>query len=266
MKYISWNINGYRAWVDKEGTVDFLLSQNPDAICFQETKAQTEQIEESVAHHFYHWPHHFYNAAEKKGYSGTAILSKHEPLSVRYGIDDLPLADDEGRVITLEFDSHYLVTVYTPNSKPELERVDLRHQEWDVQFLKYLKMLEQKKPVVVCGDLNVAPTEMDLKNDKTNRTTDTRPGSPGATDKEREGFANYLEAGFIDTWRHLHPDERKYSWWSYRSNARATNAGWRIDFFLVSQNLQEHIKAAEIHDDIHGSDHCPVSLELKTKK
>ena len=263
MKYISWNINGYRAWVDKEGTVDFLLAENPDVICFQETKAQTEQIEESVAFHFKQWPHHFFNQAEKKGYSGTAVLSKHEPMSVSYGIDGLDLADSEGRVITVEYSDHFLMTVYTPNSKPDLARVDLRHDEWDKQFLSYMQRLEKKKPVVVCGDLNVAPTEIDLKNDATNRTTDTRPGSPGATDKERRGFANYLAAGFIDTWRYLYPEERTYSWWSYRSNARATNAGWRIDFFLASASLEDRISAAHIYDQVHGSDHCPVGLELQ---
>lgn len=263
MKFISWNINGYRAWVQKEGTVDFLLRENPDFICFQETKAQTEQIEESVAFHFKKWPHHFFNSAEKKGYSGTAIISKHEPISVHYGIDDLPLADDEGRVITLEYDDFYLVTVYTPNSKPSLARVDLRYDEWDKKFLAHMRRLEKNKPVVVCGDLNVAPTALDLKNDKTNRTTETFAGNPGATDKERSGFANYLSAGFIDTFRFLHPETLTYSWWSYRSNARASNAGWRIDFFLTSKSMIPRIHQAVIHDNITGSDHCPVALKIR---
>lgn len=259
---ISWNVNGYRAWVEKEGAVDFLLSQNPDVICFQETKAQVEQIAESMAQTFSSWPHQFFNQAIKKGYSGTAVLSKIEPLSVNYGIKGLPLADDEGRVITVEYEQYYLVTVYTPNSKPDLARVDLRHDDWDKKFLKYMQKLEKEKPVVVCGDLNVAPTEIDLKNDKTNRTTEKFPGNPGATDKERAGFANYMAAGFIDTWRHLNGEDRKYSWWSYRSNARATNAGWRIDFFLASQSLEKKIKDAHIYNEAYGSDHCPIGLEL----
>ena len=259
---ISWNVNGYRSWVEKEGTVDFLLKEDPEVICMQETKAQVEQIAQSMARVFSLWPHQFFNQAIKKGYSGTAILSKKEPLSVSYGIQGLVLADQEGRVITVEFDDYYLVTVYTPNSKPNLARVDLRYEEWDKKFLAYLQELEKSKPVVVCGDLNVAPTEMDLKNDKTNRTTETFPGNPGATDKEREGFANYLQAGFIDTWRTMNPQERKYSWWSYRSKARATNAGWRIDFFLSSQSLQKKIKQAHIYNEAYGSDHCPVGLEL----
>ncbi len=263
MKYISWNINGYRAWVQKEGTVDFLLQQNPDAICFQETKAHTDKIQESVETVFVAWPYQYFFQAVKPGYSSTAILSKTEPINVTYGIKNLPLSIDEGRVITAEFDDHYLVTVYTPNSKPDLARVDVRHDEWDKKFLAYMKKLEKKKPVVVCGDLNVAPTEIDLKNDKTNRTTEKFPGNPGATDKERAGFANYMKSQFIDTWRMQNPDERKYSWWSYRSNARASNAGWRIDFFLASSSLEKRIKATHIYNEAYGSDHCPVGLELK---
>ena len=263
MKYLSWNINGYRAWVQKDNTVDFILSVNPDVICFQETKAQQDQIEESVAINFAAWPYQYFNSADKKGYSSTAMLCRTEPVSVIYGIKNLDLSDSEGRVVTAEFADHFLVTVYTPNSKPDLARVDLRHDDWDKKFLAYMKKLEKKKPVVVCGDLNVAPTEIDLKNDKTNRTTEKFQGNPGATDRERAGFAAYMGAGFVDTYRHLFPEERKYSWWSYRSNARASNAGWRIDFFLTSGSLAGKIKNAEIYNDSYGSDHCAVGLELK---
>lgn len=263
MKFISWNINGYRAWVQKEGTVDFLLSEKPDFICFQETKAQAEQITDSVSEIFSSLPYQYFNSAIKKGYSGTAILAKHKPDAVTYGVPGLDLSDDEGRVITLEYGTFFLITVYTPNSKPDLARVDLRHDEWDKKMLKYMQKLEKKKPVIYCSDMNVAPTPMDLKNDKTNRTTDKFPGNPGATDKERVGFANYMKYGFIDTWRYLHPEDIKYSWWSYRSNARASNAGWRIDFFLTSNILAQKITQATVHDDVYGSDHCPVSLEVK---
>ena len=176
----------------------------------------------------------------------------------------MDLADDEGRVITAEFKDYYLVNVYTPNSKPDLARVDYRHQEWDVLFLKYLKKLEKKKPVILCGDLNVAHTEIDLKNPGSNKTTATKPGNPGFTDKERAGMDNYLKNGFIDTFRHIYPDTiEKYSWWSYRFGARANNSGWRIDYFLISESLKESLQEAKIHDDIHGSDHCPVSIEIK---
>ena len=262
MHMLSWNINGYRAWVQKEGTVEFVARCNPDVICFQETKAHTDKIQESVAHMFAAWPYQYFHQAIKPGYSSTVVLSRVEPLSMDYGIPDLELSTAEGRVITVEFTDYYLVNVYTPNSKSDLARVDLRHDEWDKKFLNYMQQLEKKKPVVVCGDMNVAPTAIDLKNDKTNRTTKNFPGNPGATDKERAGFAAYLQAGFVDTWRHLHPEEQKYSWWSYRSGARATNAGWRIDFFLVSQSLVSRITQAEIHNEVYGSDHCPVGLEL----
>jgi len=264
MKAISWNVNGFRAWKEKEGAVDFLLQEDPDFICFQETKAQPEQINGFAAELFPDHGYQYFNSAIKKGYSSTAILSKHEPISISNEIQGLDLANDEGRVITAEFKKYYLVTVYTPNSKPDLARVDYRHQEWDVKFLKYLKDLEKKKPVIVCGDLNVAPTEIDLKNPSSNKTTEKNPGNPGFTDKEREGFMNYVTQGFIDTFRHLYPDTtERYSWWSYRFNARKNNAGWRIDFFLISQKLKDKLIDAKIHDDIHGSDHCPVSIEMK---
>lgn len=264
MKAISWNVNGFRAWKEKDGAVDFLLQENPDFICLQETKAQPEQIVDFAAEIFKDYPHHFFNSAIKKGYSGTAIFSKHEPISVSYAIDTLDLADDEGRVITAEFDDYYLVTVYTPNSKPDLSRVDYRHDEWDPKFLNYLKKLEKEKPVVVCGDLNVAHEEIDLKNPGSNKTTEKNPGNPGFTDKERKGFTNYIKKGFVDTFRYLYPDTvERYSWWSYRFNARTNNSGWRIDYFLISDSLKSKLKDAKIHDKITGSDHCPVSIELK---
>lgn len=264
MKAISWNVNGFRAWKEKEGAVDFLLSENPDFICLQETKAQPEQISDFAAELFPKHTYQYFNSAIKKGYSSTAIFSKEKPLSISNEIKGLDLALDEGRVITAEFENYYLVTVYTPNSKPDLSRVDYRHQEWDVQFLNYLQKLEKKKPVIVCGDLNVAHTEIDLKNPKSNRTTEKNPGNPGFTDKEREGFTNYVTQGFIDTFRHLYPDTTdRYSWWSYRFGARANNAGWRIDYFLISNSLKEKLTDAKIHDNITGSDHCPVSVEMK---
>lgn len=263
MKYISWNVNGFRAWKEKPGAIEFLHQENPDAICFQETKAQPEQILDDAKKLFSEYPHHYFNSAVKKGYSGVAILSKIEPKQVTYGIEGLALADEEGRVLTAEYADHFLVTVYTPNSKPDLARVDYRHQEWDVQFLKYLKKLEKKKPVVVCGDLNAAHQEIDIKNATSNKTTPKSPGTAGFTDKEREGFENYLQAGFIDTFRFLKPDTVKYSWWSYKFNAKANNAGWRIDYFLTSKSLEKRILEAEIHDTVLGSDHCPVSLTFK---
>ena len=262
--FVSWNINGYRAWIEKDGTKDFLGKNHFDVICFQETKAQPEQIRPSAKEHFPDHTYQYFFSAEKKGYSSVALLSRIEPISVSHGIDKLPLSVTEGRVITAEYAGFYLITVYTPNSKPDLARVDLRHQEWDPGFLEYIQALEKKKPVIICGDLNVAPTPLDLKNEKTNRTTDKRPGSPGATDKEREGFANYMKAGLIDTWRALHPEQTdRYTWWSYRSGARAGNAGWRIDFFLISESLSEQVIHADIHDEVTGSDHCPVSLRMQ---
>ncbi len=263
MKAISWNVNGFRAWKDKDGAVDFLLSEDPDIICLQETKAQPEQINGFAAELFPKHGYQYFNSAIKKGYSSTAVFLKQEPISISNEIKGLDLANDEGRVITAEYKKYYLVNVYTPNSKPDLARVDYRHKEWDVLFLKYLKKLEKKKPVILCGDLNVAHTEIDLKNPQNNRTTEKNPGNPGFTDKEREGFTNYVSQGFIDTFRYLHPDTiEKYSWWSYRFNARKNNSGWRIDYFLISESLKGKLKTAQIHDDIHGSDHCPVSIEV----
>lgn len=250
MKYISWNVNGIRACVTK-GFLDYFKEVDADAFCLQETKLQAGQIELDLPGY-----HQYWNYAEKKGYSGTAIFTKKEPLSVQYGLG-IPEHDTEGRVITLEFENHYLVTVYTPNAKSELARIDYRMQ-WEDAFLGHLKALENNKPVIVCGDLNVAHQEIDLKNPKTNR------GSAGFSDEERGKFSDLLESGFIDTFRHFYPEtEGAYSWWSYRFKAREKNAGWRIDYFLVSAVLKEALKAAEIHRDILGSDHCPVVLEIE---
>jgi len=252
MKLISWNVNGIRACITK-GFHDFVAKENPDVICLQETKAHPEQVDIELKD----YEHHYWNSAERKGYSGVAVFSKIKPISVAYGIG---LLDEEGRVITLEFEDYYLVTVYTPNSKRELERVDFRHQEWDKQFLEHVKQLP--KPVIFCGDLNVAHTEIDLARPQGNKTTATKPGNAGFTDKEREGFDNIIDAGFIDSYRHLNPDERKYSWWSYMFKARQNNVGWRIDYFCVNQALEKKLKRADILTDVLGSDHCPILLEI----
>lgn len=253
MKLISWNVNGIRACLTK-GFLESMRQYNPDIICLQETKAHKEQVDLQLEE----YPYHYWNSAERKGYSGVAVFSKIKPLTVTYGIGVL---DEEGRVITLEFDDYYLVTVYTPNSKGDLSRVDFRHDEWDQKFLEHVKNLP--KPVIFCGDLNVAHTEMDLKNPQSNKTTKTKPGNCGFTDKERKGFDNIIDAGFIDSYRHLNPDEKKYSWWSYMFKAREKNIGWRIDYFCVNEALKEKIKNADILTEIHGSDHCPVFLEIE---
>jgi exodeoxyribonuclease-3 len=256
MKIISWNVNGIRA-VLKKGFIDFVKEENPDILCIQEIKAHPEQVNLVLENH----PHHYWNSAERKGYAGTAIFSKIKPLSISKGIGHE--IDNEGRVLTLEFEKFYLVTVYVPNAKHDLSRISLRHKEWDPKFLEYCKELENKKPVIFCGDLNVAHKEIDLKNDKANRTTETKPGNPGFTDKEREGFSNFIEHGFIDTFRHFYPEEEKYSWWSYRAGVRERNIGWRIDYFLTSPSLIESVKEAFILNEIFGSDHCPVGIKLK---
>ena len=249
MKFISWNVNGLRACVGK-GFTEFLLSEDADLFCVQETKLQEGQIALELPGY-----HQYWNYAEKKGYSGTAIFTKKEPLCVSYGIG-IPQHDHEGRVITLEYPEYYFITVYTPNSQNELARLDYRMQ-WEDDFLSYLQKLEEKKPVIFCGDLNVAHQEIDLKNPKTNRR------NAGFTDEERAKFTTLTEAGFIDTFRHFYPDlEGAYSWWSYRFNARAKNAGWRIDYFLVSQCLKEKLQDAVIYKDIMGSDHCPIGLSI----
>jgi exodeoxyribonuclease-3 len=254
MKLMSWNVNGIRACLKKDFSKS-IKKYDPDILCLQETKAHPDQVDEILNE----YEHHFWNSAERKGYSGTAIFSKIKPLSVKYGIGHE--LDNEGRVITLELENYYLITVYTPNAKPDLSRLDLRHKDWDKKFLKHVKSLN--KPVIFCGDLNVAHTEKDIKNASANKTTKTKPGSAGFTNKEREGFDNLLKAGYIDTFRELHPNEIKYSWWSYMFKARERNAGWRIDYFCVDKKLKNQIKKADILTEIMGSDHAPVYLELK---
>lgn len=250
MKLISWNVNGIRACVQK-GFLDFFKEADADIFCIQESKMQEGQLELDLEGYYQYW-----NYAEKKGYSGTAIFTKKKPLSVMYGIG-VEEHDHEGRVITLEYEDFYLVTVYTPNSQDELKRLDYRMQ-WETDFLAFLKRLEEKRPVIFCGDLNVAHREIDLKNPKTNRK------NAGFTDEERGKFDDILKAGFIDTFRYFYPDkENIYSWWSYRFSARVKNAGWRIDYFCVSESLKERLKDAKILTDILGSDHCPVQLDLK---
>ena len=249
MKFISWNVNGLRACMGK-GWQDFFNEIDADFFCLQETKLQGGQIELDLPGYEQYW-----NYAEKKGYSGTAIFAKHPPLSVRYGIG-VPELDTEGRLITLEYPEFFLVTCYTPNAQRELARIDHR-MTWDEAFRNFLKELDEKKPVIICGDLNVAHQEIDLKNPKSNR------GNAGFSDEERGSFTKTLALGFTDTFRHLYPDVTgAYSWWSYMFKAREKNAGWRIDYFLVSDRLKERITSATIHSEILGSDHCPVGLEL----
>lgn len=249
MKLISWNVNGIRACVQK-GFLDFFKEVDADMFCIQESKVQGGQIELALEGY-----HQYWNYAEKKGYSGTAIFTKIEPMNVSYGIG-IEEHDKEGRVITLEFEKFYLVTVYTPNSKSELERLDYR-MVWEDEFRKHLKNLDENKPVIVCGDLNVAHKEIDLKNPKNNRR------NAGFTDEERNKFTKLLDSGFIDTFRNFYPDlEGTYSWWSYRFKAREKNAGWRIDYFCTSERLKENLISAKIHTEILGSDHCPVELEI----
>lgn len=250
MKLISWNVNGIRAALTK-GFMDFFEQIDADAFCLQETKCQVGQVELDLKGY-----HQYWNQAVKKGYSGTAIFTKEKPLNASYGLG-IEEHDQEGRVITLEFDNYYLVTVYTPNSKDGLLRLDYR-QVWEDEFRKYLSRLRETKPVVVCGDLNVAHKEIDLANPATNRK------NPGFTDEERAKMTELLDSGFVDTFRALYPDKTEaYSWWSYRSAARQRNIGWRIDYFLTSEELRDKIVEAKIHSDILGSDHCPVELELK---
>jgi len=250
LKLISWNVNGIRACVEK-GFLDFFKSVDADIFCLQETKLQQGQIDLDLEGYEQYW-----NYAEKKGYSGTAVFTKEKPLSASYGLN-IEEHDKEGRVITLEYDDFYLVTVYTPNSKEELARLEYR-MEWEDAFRAYLKKLEKNKPVIVCGDLNVAHKEIDLKNPKTNRK------NPGFSDEERAKFSELLASGFIDTYRYFYPDkEGAYSWWSYRFNARTKNAGWRIDYFVISEELKDKLVSAEIHNEILGSDHCTVELVIK---
>ena len=249
MKFISWNVNGLRACMGK-GFMDFFNAEDADFFCLQETKLQAGQIAMDLPGHKDYW-----NYAEKKGYSGTAIFAKHEPLSVTLGIGVEEL-DNEGRVVTLEYDNFYIVTCYTPNAQRELARLDHR-MKWDEAFRDFLKALDEKKPVIICGDLNVAHQEIDLKNPKSNR------GNAGFSDEERESFTKTLSLGFTDTFRHLYPDATDcYTWWSYMFKAREKNAGWRIDYFLVSDRIADKITATPIYKDILGSDHCPVGLEI----
>ncbi len=250
MKLISWNVNGIRACLGK-GFMDYFKQVDADIFCIQESKVQEGQVALELAGY-----HQYWNYAEKKGYSGTALFTKTEPIAVTYGIGILE-HDHEGRVITAEYEDYYVVTVYTPNSQDELKRLDYR-MEWEDAFLDYLKRLEENKPVIFCGDLNVAHNEIDLKNPKTNRK------NAGFSDEERAKMTALLEAGFIDTFRYFYPDlEGVYSWWSYRFSARAKNAGWRIDYFLVSEQLKPRLVDAAIHTEVMGSDHCPVELTIQ---
>lgn len=248
MKFISWNVNGLRACVGKDFSQSF-ESLNADFFCLQETKMQAGQLELQFPGYTSYW-----NYAEKKGYSGTAIYTRKEPLAVTYGIG-IDEHDHEGRVITLEYEKFFLVTVYTPNSQEELRRLDYR-MTWEDAFQAYLHQLDAKKPVIVCGDMNVAHQEIDLKNPKTNRR------SAGFTDEERSKMTQLLSNGFTDTFRTLHPEQVTYSYWSYRFRAREKNAGWRIDYFLISDRLKPQLKGASIHTEIYGSDHCPVELDI----
>lgn len=249
MKFISWNVNGLRACVGKEFEQQF-KDLDADFFCLQETKMQAGQLDLSFPGYESYW-----NYADKKGYSGTAIFTKHKPLNVTYGID-IDEHDHEGRVITLEMEDFYLVTVYTPNSQDGLRRLDYR-MKWEDDFQAYLHKLDEKKPVIVCGDMNVAHQEIDLKNPKTNRK------NAGFTDEEREKMTQLLSNGFIDTFRTLYPEQVTYSWWSYRFRAREKNTGWRIDYFLISERLKDRLEDAKIHTEIMGSDHCPVEIILK---
>ena len=252
MKLISWNVNGLRACVGK-GFYESIAALDADVVCLQETKLQAGQIDLALECYETYW-----NYADKKGYSGTAIFTRRHPLSVTYGLG-IDLHDHEGRIITAEYEDFYLVTAYVPNSQDGLRRLDYR-QQWDKDLRAYLKELETRKPVVLCGDLNVAHREIDLKNPKSNRK------NAGFTDEEREGFQQLLDAGFVDTFRHFYPDQTDiYSWWSYRFRAREKNAGWRIDYFVVSEALRPLLESAAIHTEIFGSDHCPVEVVLRAK-
>ena len=266
MKVYSWNVNGIRAVLKKGVFQSFLKEHDPDILCLQETKAERGQVEIDLPGYQEYW-----NSAVKKGYSGTAIFSKREPLSVTNGFpkdftrrfkfaDELERdSAEEGRVITAEFEKYFVVTVYTPNAKEDLSRLALRCEHWDPAFLAYVRLLEKRKPVIFCGDLNVAHTELDLANPKSNK------GKKGFTDEERKGFQNLLDAGFLDTFRLFKRGNGHYTWWSHFANSRSRNIGWRIDYFLVSPQLRGAVKNAQIHPQILGSDHCPVSIELELK-
>ena len=257
LNIIHFNVNGIRACI-KKGFVEFIKIEKPDIICLNETKINFEFLEDELNEYKFRG----YNFSKpemgaRKGYSGVAILSKVEPKNIIYGIENLEDSVKEGRVVTFEFEKFFLISVYTPNSKNDLSRLDFRENEWDKKFLKFMKKLEKKKPVIVGGDLNVAHKEIDLTNPKTNRK------NPGFTDNERSGMDNFLENGFIDSFRYLHPNKIQYSWWSYFRAARDRNIGWRIDYFLTSEILKDKIKKAEILDKVLGSDHCPIKLVLE---
>ena len=248
MKFISWNVNGIRACL-KKGFLEFFKEADADIFCLQETKCQQGQVELEIEGYTSYW-----NSAEKKGYSGTAVFTKKKPLNVTYGIGKEE-HDKEGRIITLELENFYLVTNYTPNAKRELERLDYR-MIWEDEIRKYLLKLNKTKPVIMCGDLNVAHEEIDLKNPKTNR------GNAGFTDEEREKMTELLNAGFTDSFRYLYPEKQEYSWWSYMGHAREKNIGWRIDYFITSKDIKKNIKEATIYSEVLGSDHCPIGLEI----
>ncbi len=259
MKIFSWNVNGLRAVIRKGALQDFVNQYQPDILCLQETKAKQGQAEIDLPEYEEIW-----NSAERAGYSGTAIFTKVKPISIRTNLPtDVIFADEfgdplnEGRVLTAEFENFYLVDVYTPNSKNALERLSLREKKWDPEFLKYLKTLEETKPVVVCGDFNAAHEEIDIARPKTNHH------SAGFTDEERQGITNLLRAGLIDTFRFLHPDSVRYTWWSHWGQARANNVGWRIDYFFISKVLKKKLRSAEIYENVMGSDHCPISIDLE---
>ena len=259
MKIFSWNVNGLRAVINKEALQEFIKECRPDILCLQETKAKQGQAEIDLPEYEELW-----NSAERPGYSGTAIFTKVKPLSTRNGFPtDVVFRDEfgdpltEGRVLTAEFEYFYLVDVYTPNSKNALERLPLREKKWDPEFLKYLKSLEKTKPVVICGDFNAAHEEIDIARPKTNHH------SAGFTDEERQGITNLINAGFVDTFRSLHPSDVRYTWWSHWGHARENNVGWRIDYFFISKSLKKNLKSAEIYENVMGSDHCPISIDLE---
>lgn len=259
MKIFSWNVNGLRAVINKGALQEFVKEHQPDILCLQETKAKQGQAEIDLPEYEELW-----NSAERPGYSGTAIFTKVKPLSIRNGFPtDVAFRDEfgdplaEGRVLTAEFEYFYLVDVYTPNSKNALERLPLREKKWDPEFLKYLKSLEKTKPVVICGDFNAAHEEIDIARPKTNHH------SAGFTDEERQGITNLINAGFVDTFRSLHPSDVRYTWWSHWGHARENNVGWRIDYFFISKALKKNLKSAEIYENVMGSDHCPISIDLE---
>ena len=259
MKIFSWNVNGLRAVINKGALQEFIKEYQPDILCLQETKAKQGQAEIDLPEYEELW-----NSAKRPGYSGTAIFTKVKPLSTRNGFPtDVVFRDEfgdpltEGRVLTAEFEYFYLVDVYTPNSKNALERLPLREKKWDPEFLKYLKLLEKTKPVVVCGDFNAAHEEIDIARPKTNHH------SAGFTDDERQGITNLISAGFVDTFRSLHPSDVRYTWWSHWGHARENNVGWRIDYFFISKALKQNLKSAEIYENVMGSDHCPISIDLE---